>query len=102
MIETEQDFDDAVRNYKEHSYKQVGNIFVYDEPIICYFEVWQVKHEGYSMLAIMPSDIYEDAIILAFSKDSKSLEQYRGSNTWTLVEPDIEDDSFGRFVNYDN
>lgn len=54
------------------------------------------------MLAIMPSDIYEDSTILAFSKDSKSLEQYRGSNTWTLVEPDIEDDSFGRFVDYDN
>lgn len=102
MIETQQDFDEAVENYKEHSYKQVGNVFVYDEPVICYFEVWQVKHEGYSMLAIMPSDIYEDATILAFSKDSKSLEQYRGSNTWTLVEPDIEDDSFGRFVDYDN
>lgn len=47
----------------------------------------------------MSSDIYEDAIILAFSKDSKALEQYRGSNTWVLIEPDIEDDNFGRFVN---
>lgn len=22
-----------------------------------------------------------------------------GSNTWVLIEPDIEDDNFGRFVN---
>lgn len=51
------------------------------------------------MLAKMSSDIYEDAIILAFSKDSKALKQYRGSNTWVLIEPDIEDDNFGRFVN---
>lgn len=48
------------------------------------------------MLAKMSSDIYEDAIILAFSK---ALEQYWGSNTWVLIEPDIEDDNFGRFVN---
>lgn len=95
MIETEQDFDDAVRNYKEHSYKQVGNVFVYDEPIICYFEVWQVKHEGYSMLAILPEEFYDDAKIIAFSKDDKALEEYRGNNNWTLVRQGIAGDMTG-------
>lgn len=89
MIETEQDFDDAVKNYKEHSYKQVGNVFVYDEPVVCYFEVWQVKHEGYSMLAILPEEFYDDAKIIAFSKDDKALEEYRGSNNWVLVDQGI-------------
>ena len=101
-ITSEAEYEEAVKSYKEQPYHQEGEVFVYDTPVECYYEVWQEHHEGYSMLAKMSSDIYEDAIILAFSKNSKALEQYRGSNIWVLVEPDIEDDNFGRFVDYDN
>lgn len=32
------------------------------------------------MLAILPEEFYDDAKIIAFSKDDKALEKYRGSS----------------------
>lgn len=47
------------------------------------------------MLAILPEEFYDDAKIIAFSKDDKALEEYRGSNNWVLVDQGIESDITG-------
>lgn len=57
---------------------------------------------GYKMIVYAFCDyIYRDELI-AFNRGTGRKCFYPllgGSNTWVLIEPDIEDDNFGRFVN---
>lgn len=57
---------------------------------------------GYKMIVYAFCDyIYRDEL-LAFNRGTGRKCFYPllgGSNTWVLIEPDIEDDNFGRFVN---
>ena len=47
------------------------------------------------MLAVLPEEFYDDAKIIAFSKDDKALEEYKGNNNWVLVRQGIAGDMTG-------
>ena len=75
-ILTDTDYEEAVKNYKEQPYHQEGEVFVYDTPVECYYEVWIANHSS-DFYILVPSDFdLGDTTIYAFSKNLKALEKY--------------------------
>ena len=75
-ILTDTDYENAVKSYQEQPYHQEGDVFIYDTPIECYYEVWIANHSP-EFYILVPSDFnLDDTIIYAFSKNLKSLEEY--------------------------
>lgn len=39
MKSVNKEFKEAIKNYKEHEYTLLNNVYVYNEPVSCYYEV---------------------------------------------------------------
>lgn len=75
-VKNDKEFEDAVKNYKEANYTYINNVYVYKEPVKCYYEVWLATHDN-DFYILVPSDFnMEDTTIYAFSKDLESLKEY--------------------------
>lgn len=75
-IVTDEDYEEAIKNYKEPPYHQEGEVFVYDTPVECYYEVWIANHsEDFYMLVPADFDL-DDTTVYAFSKSLEALRKY--------------------------